>query len=138
VLYGTRWVIVIVYVTLMLPFTTRLQMAGMVALGERYEEAARTSGAGPVRAKLQILVPLMRSTFGAAAALMLILLTHEFAASLLVRSVHTQVMGTQLADMWANGTYPVVAAFALVMCLVTTIGVMLATVLGGRGAFDRL
>ena len=35
-LYGTKWVIVLVYVTLMLPFTTRMQMAGMVSLGETY------------------------------------------------------------------------------------------------------
>ena len=33
-LYGTRWVIILVYVTLMLPFTTRMQLAGMVALGD--------------------------------------------------------------------------------------------------------
>ena len=36
VLYGTRWVIILVYVTLMLPFTTRMQLAGMVALGNTY------------------------------------------------------------------------------------------------------
>ena len=45
-LYGTRWVIILVYVTLMLPFTTRMQLGGMVSLGNTYLEAARASGAG--------------------------------------------------------------------------------------------
>jgi iron(III) transport system permease protein len=137
-LYGTRWVIVLVYVTLMLPFTTRLQLAGMVGLGTSYEEAARTAGAGRLRTKLQIVLPLMRATLGSAAALMLVLLSHEFAASALVRSVDTQVMGTKLADIWVNGLYPGVAAFALVMCAVTAVGLLLATAIGGRGAINRL
>ena len=46
---------------------------------------------------------------------MFVLLTHEFAASLLVRSPTTQVMGTVLFDYYTNGSYPLVAAIALVM-----------------------
>src|ERR1700736_1492083 len=45
VLYGTRWVLILVYVTLMLPFTTRMQLSGMLALGDSYIEASRVSGA---------------------------------------------------------------------------------------------
>ena len=45
ILYGTRWVIILVYITLMLPFTTRMQLSGMVALGDQYIEASRVSGA---------------------------------------------------------------------------------------------
>ena len=42
VLYGTRWVIVLVYVTLMLPFATRMQLAGMVvARGQLRRGGAR-------------------------------------------------------------------------------------------------
>ena len=138
VLYGTRWVIILVYVTLMLPFTTRMQLAGMVALGDTYLEAARSSGAGALRTNLTIVLPLLRSTIGGAGALMFVLLTHEFAASLLVRAPTTQVMGTVLFDYYTNGSYPLVAAIALVMTVVTAIGVTLAVVLGGSDALDKL
>jgi iron(III) transport system permease protein len=137
-LYGTKWVIVLVYVTLMLPFTTRMQMAGMVSLGDTYIESARTSGAGALRTSVQIILPLMRATIGGAAALMFVLLTHEFAASLLVRSPTTQVMGTVLFDYYGNGSYPLVAAVALVMTAVTAAGVTLAVVLGGSDALSKL
>jgi iron(III) transport system permease protein len=139
VLYGTRWVIVLVYLTLMLPFTTRMQLASMVALGESYQEASRVSGAGWIRTQLRVVLPLMRGTLAGAAALMFVLLTHEFAASLLVRSPVTQVMGTVLFDFWTNGSYPLVAAIALVMTGVTATGVFIAMALGGGSdVFDKL
>ncbi|HEX9994656.1 MAG TPA: ABC transporter permease subunit [Acidimicrobiales bacterium] len=138
VLYGTNWVIILVYVTLMLPFTTRMQLSGMVALGDAYIEASRVSGANAVMTNLRIVLPLLRSTIGGAAALMFVLLTHEFAASLLVRAPTTQVMGTVLFDYWTNGSYPLVAAIALVMTGVTTVGVVIAVALGGSDVFDKL
>jgi iron(III) transport system permease protein len=137
-LYGTRWVIVLVYVTLMLPFTTRMQLAGMVALGDTYLEASRVAGASALRTNVKIVVPLLRSSIGGAAALMFVLLTHEFAASLLVRAPTTNVMGTVLFDYYTNGSYPVVAAIALVMTGVTAIGVTAAVLLGGSKALEGL
>ena len=138
VLYGTRWVIVLVYVTLMLPFAARMQLAALVSLGDNYVEAARVSGSGVVQANLKVVVPLLRSALGGAAALMFVLLTHEFAASVLVRSSTTQVMGTVLFDYWTNGSYPLVAAIALIMSVVTGIGVIIAIVVGGSKALSSL
>lgn len=138
ILYGTREVIVLVYVTLMLPFTTRMQLAGMVALGDTYQEASRTSGAGPLRTNAEIVLPLLRPTIAGAAALMFVLLTHEFTASLLVRAPTTQVMGTILFDYWGNGSYPLVAAIAIIMTLVTAAGVFVAMSVAGTDIFEKL
>jgi iron(III) transport system permease protein len=138
VLYGTRWVIVLVYVTLMLPFATRMQLAALVSLGDSYVEAARVSGSGVIGANVKVVLPLLRSALGGAAALMFVLLTHEFAASVLVRSSTTQVMGTVLFDYWTNGSYPLVAAIALIMSVVTAIGVIIAVIIGGSKALSSL
>lgn len=138
VLYGTRWVIVLVYVTLMLPFTTRMQLSALVSFGNSYVEAARVSGSGLIAANVKVVVPMMRSTLGGAAALMFVLLTHEFAASMLVRSSTTQVMGTVLYNTWSSGSYPLVAAIALVMTAVTAVGVLVAVLLAGSDVLSRL
>lgn len=137
-LYGTRWILVLVYVTLMLPFATRMQLAAMTSLGTAYEEAARTAGAGLLRTKARIVLPLLRPAVGGAAALMFVLLTHEFTASVLVRAPFQQVMGTVLFDYWANGSYPTVAAIALIMSGVTTVGVAAAMLIGGSDSLSRL
>jgi iron(III) transport system permease protein len=139
VLYGTRWVLILVYVTLMIPFSTRMQLGAMASLGDAYTEASRASGAGVLRTNLQILIPLLRPAFGGAAALMFVLLTHEFAASLLVRAPTINVMGTILYDYYENGIYPLVACISLIMVGVTTAGVLAAIALGGGSdAFKRL
>lgn len=134
-LYGTPLALVLVYATIMLPFAVRLQLAARAGLGPELEQAAAVSGAGPLRRALTIELPLLRPALGAAAALVVVLATHEFAASLLVRSSETQVMGTVLYDLWSFGSYPETAVMALVMFTVTGAGVALALLLGGRGAF---
>lgn len=138
VLYGTPWVLILVYVALMVPFATRMQLSTMLALGDQYIEASRVSGAGRLRTNILILLPLMRSSLAGAAALIFVLLTHEFSASLLVRSSTTQVMGTVLFDFWNTGTYPLAAAVALIMTGVTAIGVGLAVLLGGSESLSKL
>jgi iron(III) transport system permease protein len=138
VLYGTNWVLVLVYITLMIPFSARMQLSGMVALGDSYQEASRVSGGGVMRTHLTIMAPLMRATFAGAAALMFILLANEFAASLLVRSPTQNVMGTVLYNYYGNGLYPVVAATALVMVAVTGAGVAVAMIAGGSDIFKKL
>lgn len=138
VLYGSSWLIVLVYVALMVPYATRMQMAGLSSLGDHYEDAARVSGAAGVRRTLMITLPLMRPAIGGAAALMFVLLSHEFSVSLLVRTRQTQVMGTILYDFYSNGSYVWVATMALVMAAVTTVGLAVAFLIGGRRVLERL
>jgi iron(III) transport system permease protein len=138
ILYGTRAVIILVYIALMIPFSMRLQMTALMSLGETYNEASSTSGASAFVTSRRITLPLMRPAILSAVALMFILLTHEFAASLLVRSPTTQVMGTRLYDLWTNGAYPQVAAMAILMTAVTGLGVFVAMLIGGRNVLDKL
>jgi hypothetical protein len=60
-------------------------------------------------------VALLGPSLAGAAALLFVLLSDELSASLLVRAPTTQVMGTILFDYWGNGSYPLVAAIALIM-----------------------
>ena len=138
ILYGTPWVLVVVYVTLMLPFATRMMLSGMLQLGEAYREAARTSGASAFKTDLRIILPLMRPALGGATALMFVLLMQEFTASVLVRSPNNQVMGTVLFDYWGNGGFPLVAAIALMMTCVTGAGLFCAMLIGGRDVLNKM
>jgi iron(III) transport system permease protein len=47
-------------------------------------------------------------------------------------------MGTLLFDLWQNGSYPLVAAMALLMTAVTTAGVAVAMLVGGRNVLNKL
>jgi iron(III) transport system permease protein len=130
-IYGTSLVIVVVYVTLMIPHVTRIQTTGLFSLNPEIVDAAGVFGASPGAILVRVVLPLSRGAVVSAAALAFVLLSHEFAASLMVRSARTQVMGTVLYDLWTSGIYPEVAAMALIMVLVTAVGLVVALSLGG-------
>lgn len=138
VLYGTKSVIILVYIVLMIPFSTRMQMTALISMGKSYSEASAVSGASPLITIMRVTLPMLKPAVLSAVALMFILLTHEFAASLMVRSATTQVMGTLLYDHWSNGSYTLVAAMAILMSAVTAAGVAVAMLVGGRNVLDNL
>jgi iron(III) transport system permease protein len=135
---GTSTIMVLVYVTLMIPFATRLMLSGMTGLGSAHTEASATCGAGTIYTNIKVTIPMMRSAIGGAAAVIFILLSHEFAASLLERNINTNVMGTVLYDAYVNGQYSQVAVIGLIMTAVTAVGLAVAFGIGGRRALDAL
>ena len=130
-IYGTTAVLVVTYVTLMIGHSTRLQFTTLVATGQEFLEASKASGAGPIRSLFEVMLPMCRKGIAATAALTFVLLFHEFSASLMVRSARTQVIGSVMYDVWAGGIYSQVAVLALIMVVVTVIGVCIAGWLGG-------
>jgi iron(III) transport system permease protein len=121
-LYGTVAIIVIVYVTIMLPFATRLQLAALLSLGSDYREASVVSGAGPIRTLLRVTMPLTKAGIISSAVLTFVLMMHEFSASLIVRSTQTQVLGGLFEDMFSAGTYPQLAVLSLLLVALTAAG----------------
>jgi iron(III) transport system permease protein len=115
-----------------------MQMTALISMGKTYGEASATSGAGPLVTTVKVVLPMLKPAVLGAVSLMFILLTHEFAASLMVRSATTQVMGTLLYDHWSNGSYTLVAAMAILMSAVTAAGVGVAMLIGGRNVLDNL
>lgn len=137
-LYGTRAVIVLTYVTLMIPYAMRSQHSSLIALGNAQIEASITAGAGPTRTTLLVVLPSIRRGVAAGAAVMIVLLFHEFSASLMVRSPSTHVLGSILYDYWIQGSNPAIATLSLTMIAVTIFGVSLALALGGRKALENI
>ncbi|MBF0673361.1 MAG: iron ABC transporter permease [Salinibacterium sp.] len=138
VLYGTPLLIVVTYVVLVIPFTVRMQLAARMAVGTSHEDAARASGAGVLRAHISVVIPMMRGALAGAGILAFVILTHEFAASVFVRSARTQVLGTLLYQEWTHGSYPMVATVSLIMSAVTAAGLIVAVRLGGKNTLDSL
>lgn len=137
-LYGTFTLFVVGYAFIVLPFSMRSQYSSLVGVHSSLFEASRVSGAGQWRTIWTIALPLTKRGMTAALAIMIILLSHDFAVSVMLRSPGNQVMGTALYEFWANGVFPQVAMMALIMTAVT--GILLAATLkiGGRSALENL
>lgn len=137
-LYGTTAIVVIAYVTLMLPHAVRPQLSALLATGGEYAEASRVSGAGSLATTWRIGLPMIRSSVVVAAALTVILVVHEFAVSLMITSPGRRVMGSLLYDATNSGTAPQVAVIALLMALISAAGILLAFWAGGRRAIHQI
>jgi iron(III) transport system permease protein len=109
----------------------------LVATGQEFLEASKACGAGPLRSFFQVMLPMCRKGIAATAALTFVLLFHEFSASLMVRSARTQVIGSVMYDVWAGGIYSEVAVLALIMVVVTVLGVCVAAWMGGTDAAQQ-
>lgn len=125
-LYGKGAGLVVVYIVISLPFLTRILFVGLVNLGNSLVDAGAVCGGPLWRRTLELEVRMLRPALGNATALCIIFTTHEFAASLLVRSTKTQVMGTVLYDQFIDGSNSAVAVMAFIMCAITGVGVLLA------------
>lgn len=132
VLYGTIAAVMVAYVILVLPHVTRILGSGLASMGASMVDAARTSGSRTLRTHFVVVLPGLRRSMAAAAALTLAILMHEFSASLMVRSPSMELMGTMLYVYWNFGSLSNVAVMALTMCLLTLVVVSLALLAGGR------
>jgi iron(III) transport system permease protein len=135
-LYATGLGMVVLYVIIVLPFATRLQVSALANIGPDLNAVGSVCGAGFFRRLIKIDLPLLRPALGAAAALIIVIASQEFTASILVASANTQVMGTALYNVFTFSGYPVAGALSVVMCLISALGVGLAFLIGGRGAFS--
>lgn len=133
-LYGTSAIVTIAYVTLMIPHATRPQLTALLSVGKEYAEASLVCGASRLRTFLKVELAFVRSGIAVAIALVIVLLFHEFSASLMVASASTRTVGTLLYSYYSGGTYPNVAVLALLMVAVTTLGVTMALFVGGSKA----
>jgi iron(III) transport system permease protein len=137
-LYGTTWSFIVAYVTLMIPYSVRYQLATLIALGRQTVDASRACGAGPVRTFGLVVIPLSRGGIASSAAIMFVLLIHEFGVSLLLRSPNVNVMSVVMFEQYDAGTFPQTAVMALIMTVITAIGLVFALSLAGNRALERL
>jgi iron(III) transport system permease protein len=135
--YGTPFGLVLAFTVIALPFAVRYQLAGLISMGQLPVEASVTSGARMTRCWRSVVLPLIRSSIAAAAAIILVLLTHEFGTAAMLRSPRTTVMSVKLYDFFSGGLYPQVAAMGLLMTAVTAIVVIAALVSGAARPMRR-
>jgi iron(III) transport system permease protein len=137
-MYGTLALFVVGYAFIVLPFALRSQLASLVGVHGSLFEASRVCGAGQLRTIWHIALPLTKRGMTAALAIMLILLSHDFAVSVMLRSPGNHVMGTIIYEFWEGGVYPQVAVMALIMTAVTGVLLSLTVWIGGRSALEQI
>ncbi len=125
-LYGTIWILLIAYITRELPIGVRIVSSSLQQIGTELEESARVSGATWFRSVKLIVYPLISFHLLSAWLLMFVAIIREIAASRILASWGSEVIGTAIMDLWEAGITPEAGAasvIAIVASIVVGFGV---------------
>src|SRR5919108_864439 len=119
-LYGSVWLIAIVYVISRLAFATRALNSSLLQIHRELEEAAYTAGLSPVRTSWRILVPLLPPTLISVWILSAILVYRELTVAVFLISQDSVTLPAVIWSYWFSGAINQAAAVTLLMTAVLT------------------
>jgi iron(III) transport system permease protein len=114
-LYGTRLLLLLVYVVMFLPQAASAMAAATSQLDRDLTEASSVAGAGKGRTLRRIVIPQLLPAMVAAWVILFILMATEVTASALLSGIGNPVVGPVIVDYFENGTFPQLAALAVLM-----------------------
>jgi iron(III) transport system permease protein len=120
-LYGTLTILTVAFVTITLPYGMRYLAPGMAQISDELAEAATASGASWPQAFRRVFVPLLMPSLLAAFVYTVIVAFREISAAIFLYTSNTEVVSVQVYDLYANGSYPVVAALGVVIVLLLSV-----------------
>jgi iron(III) transport system permease protein len=135
-LYGSLWLLVLVFLTTGLPLGVRLMSGVMVQLGKELEESSRVLGAGWGRTFWTVVLPLLRPAFAGAVMLLFIGFSRAVSSTILFTGPGNELLAVTLFSYSQAGRLETVSALAMVLLLINGTGLLIARRLGafGRGA----
>jgi iron(III) transport system permease protein len=113
--YGTLWILLILYVARFPPVAFRILSAQTTQVSDELQEAAEVSGATWWQSFRTIMLPLLKPGLLAAWVFVMVHAFRELGASVLVASFGTEVVGVAILDLWENGSFGLLSAFGIVI-----------------------
>jgi iron(III) transport system permease protein len=114
-LYQTAATVVVAYAILFLPRILVPLRAGLAQISPAWEEAARSLGAPPWRARLRITAPLLAPAAASGAALVALGASNELTATLLLAPIGTETVATGFWSAASAIDYVGAAPYALTL-----------------------
>lgn len=136
-LYGSIWIVLIALVIVVTPIAQRATSGPVGQIGVELEEAARTSGAGPIRTVVTVVIPLIRPTFFASWFVTGIIAAGNLDVPILLSSVRTQTVSLLVYNDYTqlgNGS----RAAALLLVLLMSLALLGALLFGASALWRRL
>jgi iron(III) transport system permease protein len=130
-LYGTVWLIAIVYIVARLAFATRALNGSLLQIHRELEEAAFVSGLSTARTAWHVLFPLIRPTLFSVWIWTALLVYRELTAAVFL-AVHDNItLPAVIWSYWYSGSINKASAVTLLMTLVLAPLIFIAWWLAG-------
>ncbi|MBI3705982.1 MAG: iron ABC transporter permease [Rhizobiales bacterium] len=120
------------YSIVWLAYGMRLVSGTLLQVGPELEEAARVSGAGDLRVKRDVTVPLIKYGMLASWLLVFLIFVREYSTGIYLLGPGTEVIGSLLVSLWGTGAIDLVSALSVVNVMMIGVGLAVAVRLGVR------
>jgi iron(III) transport system permease protein len=131
-LHGTFAILFLAYIVLYTPQSTLTANAALVQVGSQLSEASLISGAGTGRTFWNVTLPLMTPGLLAGWTMLFVLIAGDITASSMLAGSRNPVAGFVILDIWTGGSFPPLAAFAVIVTLSMSFVVIVSLVLTRR------
>ncbi len=131
-LYGTIWALLIGYIATYLPYGIRPLTSAFVQIHRDLEESSRVFGGGMLYTLRRIVVPLMIPGIASAWILMATMFVRELSVSVVLSRPGNEVLAVQILRFAEDGLWGKLSALGILMILVSTTLVLLASFAGGK------
>lgn len=119
-LYGSVWLIAMVYIVARLAFATRAVNSSLLQIHRELEEAAHTAGLSTVRTSWRILVPLIRPTLLSVWIWTAILVYRELTVAVFLVSKDNITLPAVVWSLWFAGGMTQASTITLLMTVILT------------------
>lgn len=130
--YGTRWILLIAYVAMLLPYSMQAATTAFQQVDPVLEEAGRMSGASGFRVSVKIMVPLVAPGILAGSTIVLYHAIQELSASIILYPPGQPVIPVAIWGLVFNGQFAQLFALSVVYIALILLLVTLLTWLGRR------
>jgi iron(III) transport system permease protein len=104
----------------------------LLRVDPQLEDAARTVGATPARARFDVTLPLIRNGMLASWLLIFLFFVREYSTGIYLLGPGTEVIGSLLVSLWGRGATGLVSALSVVNVAIIGVGLFIANRLGVR------
>jgi len=119
-IYGTIWLLLLVFVIARLSYGTRMTNSGLIQIHRELEETGQMSGAGTLGVVGRILMPLLTPTLLYAWLWIALLTFRELTLAVILSTGDNLTFPVLVWDLWLGGGLGQASALAVVMLLVMT------------------
>ena len=134
-LYGTLFLLVIVFITVGLPIGVRLMSGVMIQLSPELEECSMAHGATWATTFKRIVLPLLRPALAAGILILFVNFSRAVSTTLLFAQHGTELLAVILFRYSQSGTrLGIVSALAVILAIINVTAMLLARRLGAFGS----
>ena len=120
------------YSVVWLAYGLRLITTALLQISPELEEAARVSGASPVRVYRDVMLPLIRFGMVGSWLLIFMMFVREYSTGVYLLGAGTEVIGSLIVSLWGTGALDLISALAVINVVLVAAGLLVALRLGVR------